>query len=163
MRSSNVMVGMEWRTQDSCYELKLRACSHEVERWVEQESQRWLQFLNGHWVNRTRQPHRGLHSWEMQCVSFEFCWVLGTCENTKWSPLGGWIYETEHQQFCLAKDAKTIWEFLCGVKMFLNVQEKCVDWTQRKLMNKFLRNFSPWCARATWPPLENSKFMASAL
>lgn len=33
------MVGMEGRTQDSCYELKLRVCRHEVERWVEQESQ----------------------------------------------------------------------------------------------------------------------------
>lgn len=39
MRSTEVMVGMEGRTQDSCYELKLRVCSHEVERWVEQESQ----------------------------------------------------------------------------------------------------------------------------
>lgn len=63
----------------------------------------------------------------MQCVSFAFCRVLGTRENTKWSPVGDWIYETEHPQCCLAKDAKTIWEFLCGVKMYLNVQEKCVD------------------------------------
>lgn len=91
----------------------------------------------------------------MQCVSFAFCRVLGTREKTKWSPVGDWIYETEHPQCCLAKDAKTIWEFLCGVKMYLNVQEKCVDWTQRKLMNTLLRNSSPWWTRAIWPPLES--------
>lgn len=38
MRSTKVMVGMKGRTQDSCYELKLRVCSHEVERWVEQDN-----------------------------------------------------------------------------------------------------------------------------